>query len=182
MGSAAGSSRPRVLLRALLVTAVLAASSAAHADVDKTSTAGLGVAVSIGYQSPALGAQVSYYIPLPNRAFTLTPHAGAGWVPIEIGEDTDEFLGVGVGVMVALGRRHRGFVDLSFGTVGAEYFNEDPATRDVVFGNTGALGYEFLGTGGFIFRASAGGTYSTVELDDRHVSFTLNLALGYKIF
>jgi hypothetical protein len=49
---------------------------------------------------------------------------------------------------------------------------------------TAAAGDEYLGRGGFLFRATASGTYAMVDLfkaDASRINFTLNLAFGIKL-
>jgi hypothetical protein len=95
--------------------------------------------------------------------------------------------GYAAGMMFSYGRRHRLVLDAGYGLAAVEgkknLLTNEVIESHVIYGVTGALGYEYLADGGFFVRPTFGYTRFTTDTDSGDKgSVTLNIALGYKIF
>jgi hypothetical protein len=146
----------------------------------KNETSGLALGAGLGYQFAGFGGQLAYYLEL-GSALRIAPYAGGGVFPSEVGTKG----GYAAGMMFSYGRRHRIVLDGGYGLAAVEgkknVLTGEVIESRVVYGVTGALGYEYLADGGFFVRPTFGYTRFTGD-SDHEGTVTLNVALGYKLF
>jgi hypothetical protein len=164
--------------------------ASASASPGRHQTSGPAVLVGFGYQTPFLGGEIDYsWIP-PGSPIGVTGCVGVGWIPstdIDMSvAQTDPAVGLAFGAMGFFGRRHRGFLDVTYGAavISAQAIGNLVLRQETLYGLTGAAGYEFVGSYGFVFRVSVGATrvFGDAPPGQSKTIPTLNLALGYKIF
>jgi len=156
---------------------------------DAAETSGLAVAASWGYESPTFGGQVDYYWLPAGTPFHFAGYVGAGWFPPQNSNlvQTDATLGFAGGAMAFVGHRHRGLVDVSYGLSGWEIASRGNVIlrQDKLNGVTAAMGYEYVSSGGFLFRTTVGLnvlTGAAFVSGISRLSLTSLLAVGWKIF
>lgn len=150
----------------------------------KEYTSGLAFGAGFGYQTAGFGLLTAYYVrALP--VLSIVPYAGIGKFP---GPDTSPS-GYAFGTMVQIGGgRHRLVFDIGYGLAGVYVQRslglQSTVTEHVVYGVTGAGGYEYLHSGGFFFRPTFGGTKITNDVvpRERQIVVAISLALGFKIW
>ena len=149
----------------------------------KATKFGLSLTAGYGYQYSGAGASLE--VMFKNRNSLIF---GAGYFPASMlgGSGSP---GCGVGLRLAWGDRSRFVWDLvHFGLAGKyeEYSGEYESTT--LWGFTSAMGYQFVGCGGFEFTITFGATIIAIGFDEANAMFgspvvpTMNLGLGYKLF
>jgi hypothetical protein len=166
---------------ALLLGSALASSEAfATAPLRRTETSGAAVSIGVGSQYPLLGAQLAYYLQVPNSLFRVTPYAGMGALLCP------ECVGASFGVMGSWGCKHRIVVDAFYATVVSTWYSLHGEARhySVVWGTGLAVGYEYMAFGGMFVRATAGASFAfgppIFPWEDR-IGPAASLGLGYKL-
>ncbi len=150
----------------------------------KSSTSGPSLGVGVGYQTPIFGVQAAYDVRLADSGFALIPWAGlGGWDDLAIfGKSSGWHTAYAGGVMATYGEHHRAVIDLavapirfetSTGTVCSFGQCRDESSSHVTYGLTGAIGYEYVSSGGFYVRPMIGANVA---------SPTVQLSLGAKIW
>jgi hypothetical protein len=147
---------------------------------DPTRTSGLALSVGLGSQYPLLGAQLAYYLQIPEASFRLTPYASVG------SQLCSGCLGAAFGVMGSFGHQHRFVVDAFYGTVGSTWYSlhGEPRHELVTWGVGLAVGYEQMIRSGFFWRVEGGATYAfgpPIFPPQDRFGPALSLGVGYKL-
>jgi hypothetical protein len=147
---------------------------------DLTGTSGPALSVGLGSQYPLLGAQLAYYLQMPEVSFRLTPYAGIGT------QLCSGCLGAAFGVMGSFGRQHRLVVDAFYGTVGSSWYSlhGEPRHELVTWGVGLAVGYEQMLRSGLFWRVEGGASYAfgpPIFPPEDRFGPALSLGVGYKI-
>lgn len=162
----------------------------------KFETTGIGVGLGYGYQHAGAGGAVYLYIQ-GRSPFKLALYGGAGYFPSSTTSESNlEMEGVwgwAAGGMLLVGGRHRAVLDVSYGLAvheagyhtitssryGTLYHSEYDR---VVYGITGAVGYEFMAPNGFFVRPTFGITKYTEALyfDGAEHDWTVNVTVGFR--
>jgi hypothetical protein len=160
--------------------AVVASTPGVTAESDPTRTSGPALSVGLGSQYPLVGAQLAYYLQIPEASFRLTPYASIG------SQVCSGCVGAAFGVMGSFGQQHRLVVDVFYGTVGSSWYSLHGELRHelVTWGAGLAVGYELMLTSGFFWRVEGGATYAfgpPIFPPKDRFGPALSLGVGYKL-
>jgi hypothetical protein len=161
----------------------------------KFETTGVGVGVGYGYQHAGVGGAVYAYIQ-GRSPIKFALYGGGGYFPSTTGDadfSVDNSYGYALGGMLLIGGKHRGVLDVSYGLAVHEAgyamtttsrYTKYSAYDNVLYGLTGAVGYEFMAGNGFFVRPTIGMTRlnEPTQMDGEQNIWTLNLTLGFKFF
>jgi hypothetical protein len=160
--------------------AVVAPAPQAAGESDLTRTSGVALSVGLGSQYPLVGAQLAYYLQIPETSFRLTPYASIG------SQICSGCVGAAFGVMGSFGQQHRLVIDAFYGTVGSSWYSlhGEPRHELVTWGVGLAVGYEQMTRGGLFWRVEGGATYAfgpPVFPPKDRFGPALSLGVGYKL-
>lgn len=149
-------------------------------------TSGFAITGGYGYEYAGVGVAGEYYQELGGASIGLL--LGVGYFPAMSigGVTTDSSVGFGVGGRLAIGGSSRFVLDVQYGLAGeAAMISGGTRITSSMWGVTGAVGYQFVGSGGFMLLGTIGYTsfvgaplWTTFLMGSGVV--TLNLGLGYK--
>ena len=160
--------------------AVVAPAPGVAGQSDLTRTSGLALSVGLGSQYPLLGAQLAYYLQIPEASFRLTPYASIG------SQLCSGCVGAAFGAMGSFGQQHRLVVDAFYGTVGSSWYSlhGEPRHELVTWGVGLAAGFEQMTRGGLFWRVEGGATFAfgpPIFPPKDRVGPALSLGVGYKL-
>lgn len=151
----------------------------------KSRTSGLSLGAGVGYQTPIFGAQVTYDVRFVDARVSLVPWMGIGrWADFQLGSSDPGHWHTGYagGMMAKYGDHHRLVVDLAYAPARFESSattscGPNGCTSDssgsILYAVTGAVGYEYLASGGFFVRPMIGAN---------SVGPTAQLSVGAKLW
>jgi len=159
----------------------------APAELRVTESDGLALSAGIGVQYVFAGLQAAYYFQVPHTLYRLVPYAafGGGWCG---SADSVLECALAAGVMGSWGHKHRLFVDLGYGPLGAYRFSfhGEKLMQHAVSGPYAALGYEYLSLAGFVLRTELGAGYllgaPLIRAQERTSLALTLIGLGYKFW
>lgn len=191
MGPAAAT---RLLLLLIAVVAGGAVARPAWAQsLARPARPGPALVVGAGSSFSGLGLQAAYFLTLGRSRFTLSPSLSVGFVSGMYREDyvvdagANRMINAGTSLTASYGYRHRVAADLGLSRLGhAPLFVQGVVVDKItLFGPSVQVGYEFVGTSGFMFRFFPFGLgYVVSELVPASERWTptLSIGLGWKLW
>jgi hypothetical protein len=127
---------------------------------DTTLSDGLSLSVGVGTQYASLGLQAAYALQLRGTWFRAVGHVALG-MALNIATQFEARPGPVVGVTGSWGRKHRPYIDASFGLLGLQRISlhGEPAGITTLWGPSVSVGYEYMTYGGFFVRLDVGAGY-----------------------
>ena len=180
----------RFFIKFLCLSFYFATSSSANILLrDHVNFSGPALYIGVGTQCGLIGGKAEYQFKVAKSFVTIAPFVGIG--QYEVGDKP--FLGYMAGGGIEIGKAHRGFLVLGYGSIASEktttysydgiILNKTYSNQKLVYGPAFEVGYKGMAKFGLTWFGGFGYGYpvNTTEDSNKTMSLVLSGGVGYKL-